>query len=187
MTSKKGYVFDTTSLNYFARTNCLHLLRDNLTASHIPKEVAIEVDLGISEYPDIAQSLMAIREADWLQTLEITELDNLDLFARLIRRWGKVDRNKGEAAALVLAKRYDLVAVVDDAVARRAATTYGIPYIGTVGLLAMFAANGSISPDEAWQYHDEMTRLPLGPYWSPISSRAEFDVLLDSMSKRVEL
>lgn len=185
MKSKNGYVFDTTSLNYFARTGCLHLLRDNLAACYIPKEVIAEVEVGIKEYPPLELSHKSILEAEWLQMLEITELEDLDLFARLVWRWGKADRNKGEAAALVLAKRHNLIAVVDDAVGRKAATTYGIPCVGTVGLLAMFAANGSINADEAWQYHDEMTRLVPGPYWSPLSSRADFDGLVEDMVKRM--
>lgn len=161
------------------RHGCAQLLENCLGARcYIPKEVKAEVREGISVYPILKSHLEEVLNAEWLRELVIEDLEDLRLFARLKLRWGKADRNDGEAAALVLARRHNLIAVIDDPVGRKAAQRYGIECIGTVGLLASFVVAGFIDVEEAWVIHEQMIELADRPYRSPVKNKSDFDKLV---------
>lgn len=184
MKSKRGFVFDTTCLNYFALTDSLHLIKEHLKANcFIPREVRQEINNGIKEYPALKLKLETILNAEWLHELRIDDLEDLRLFSKLIKRWGRDDRNHGEAAALVLARRYDLIAVIDDPVGRRASKTLDVLCTGTVGLIAMLVAIQAVDEEKAWRLHDQMTNLP-SPYRSPIKERIKLAELVRDLEEK---
>jgi len=185
MQSKNGYVFDTTCLNYLALIDSLYLLEKQLSACFIPQEVKKEIDRGILEFPDIKSKLEVIQQATWLCELRIEEPDDLVLFEELKLRWGKKDRNNGEAAAIVLARRHNLIAVIDEDTGRTAAKSLGVTCVGTVGLLVRFAALGVVSTDVAWQLHEQITGLPSGAFRSLIKDRAGFEELVGSFTTKL--
>ena len=111
-------IFDTSCLNYFARTDNLSLLEDRYQGrAFVPAEVIAELEAGVDDHPELA----SIIGAGWYEVLRLEEPDDLILFSNLLKRWGEADRNRGEAATIVLAKRYGYVAVIDDLVGRQAA------------------------------------------------------------------
>ncbi len=155
------------------------MLEVNLEPCFVAKEVRNEIMKGIRKYPALELKLRPVLDALWLQELLVTEPDDLILFAKLKKRWGKEERNDGEAATLVLAKRYDLAAVIDEIIGRNAAGDYKVKCFGTVGVLARFAALEIVSRDDAWQLHEQMTNMPQDPYWSPVKSKQKFQEQVD--------
>lgn len=172
---QENYIFDATCLNYLARTSNLCIIQDHIGSCFLAKEVTEEITKGINDYPELEPHLSQVIGASWLQELTMTDINDLQLYTNLLQRWGRVDRNKGEAATIVLARRHGMVAVLDDRIARKAAIDLGIKFTATIALLAKLVVVGLITLDTAWQIHDDMVALPTSPFWSPIRDRAHFE------------
>lgn len=118
-------VCHTTHPLYFAIVGYEHLVEQRYGGRcYLPDEVRAESVRGEAEHGHNCAHLL---RASWWKPLAITEPEDQALFFRLLLRWGKLERNQGEAAAIVLARRRGCVAVVDDLQARRAAQRLGIP------------------------------------------------------------
>lgn len=171
----RGVVFDATCLHYFALVHRLDLLKHRYGRN---AHVADEVIREIKESTLISPELHQILSADWLQVERLVDLEYLVIFSNLLRRWGRSDRNRGEAATLVLAKRYGWAAVVDDKKGREVAKEFGISYFGIVGILAKLTKESVLSAKHAWAIHQQMTSIDPGPYWSPLRNYNDFCSLL---------
>lgn len=125
--------------------------------------VEAEVRVGAHRHP----ALTAILEADWLQKQTLSSLPELRWFTTIADRLvGADQRNIGEAAVLAWAKANgDAMAVLDDTEARKAADEFGVPKIGTLGLLVDSVNNGHLGRDMASQIADE---------WAASGARSPF-------------
>lgn len=171
----RGVIFDATCLHYFALVHRLDLLEHRYGGN---AHVGVEVLREIRNSALISPELNLILSAEWLQAERVVELDDLVVFNNLLRRWGRSDRNRGEAATLVLAKHYGWAAVIDDKKGREAAKEFGVSHFGIVGILARLAKENVLSAGDAWAIHEQMTSIDPGPYWSPLRKFEDFQSLL---------
>lgn len=113
-------VFDTAALSHFARAGRTDTLRI-LVADDEPNllaEVATELVRGVSGYP----SLGSAAAGDWLEQVELEELQEIAAFARYKGELGGgLERNNGEAAVLAWVSVNGGVAIIDEAAARHPA------------------------------------------------------------------
>lgn len=80
--------------------------------------------------------------------------DDAELVAKLLNRFGKsYPENLGEAETIAASKRHGWTAVLDDEEGRLAAGDHGVPSVYTATLLAAAAAEGKVTPTQAWQMH----------------------------------
>lgn len=166
-----GFIFDTTCLNYFALTgNALLLEQRYRGRAFVSRDVVRELRNGSVEHPELG----GIIAAEWFEILRLEEPEDLAEYGRLLKRLGKKERNRGEAATIVLARRFDLVAVIDELAGRKAARVAGLKITGTVGILAGMARDSQLTESAAWGIHQEMVSIDPNGYRSPFSERAEF-------------
>lgn len=167
----RGHIFDTTCLNYFALTNNLSLLDQRYHGqAYISREVLHELEDGVAGHPQ----LETVVAADWFEVLRLEETGDLLDFERLLLRWGKNERNRGEAATIILARRFDLVAVIDERIGRVTAKEQGLVITGTVGIIARMVLEGMLAEAECWAVLQEMISINPGGFRSPIKTRKQF-------------
>lgn len=119
-----------------ARAGYFDLLPQILSPIMVPRAVADEILAGPVGDPAIT----ALTGAGWLSIVDLTPVVSSIATWRL---------GRGETEVLEIALRNaGTVAVLDDKAARRAATTLGIPLIGTLGLLVAATQSGLL-PDFA--------------------------------------
>lgn len=176
---RREVVFDTTCLAYLTLTGHDDLLAERYGGrSYIPDEVRAELERGERE---LGLDYSRLLQATWWKPLAIVEPEDLALFFVLLRRWGREDRNHGEAAAIVLARRHGCVAIIDDAQGRKAAQAEGVPFVGTIGILARLAAEERLSVGEAWRIHTEMVAAG---FRSPLRTADELYRLVERLRTR---
>ena len=125
-------VADATPLIALARIHRLELLRDLYEQVLIGAVVETEViDAGGAERAHGVEQLEAAVDAGWMETASPTDAES-DLARRLARR---SRLHQGEAESVALARVRDLPLVADDKEARSVAKTFGVPLIGTAGVL----------------------------------------------------
>lgn len=169
-------VFDTTCPLYFTAAGHLELLEWRYAGHcYLPDEVRVEIERGEDEHGHNCAPLL---RASWWKPVAIEEPEDHALFLQLLQAWGKTERNRGEAAAIVLARRLGAVAIVDDLQGRRAAQRHGVPITGTIGILARLVAEGQLNPHDGWMFHTDMVQLG---FRSPLRSEADFQVLLSQV------
>lgn len=147
-------VFNLTPLIYLAKVGFLPLLKDLphelLTTRGVKKEV---VDRGKEKaVKDVSIIEKAIQEG----TLKIRGPANKGLLRTLS---GIPELHPTDAGILTLAKEVKSIAIVDDRVAREVARVYGIEHGGTVFILALLIARGSITKGKARTALDDMIGL----------------------------
>ena len=125
-------VVDASVLIVLAKLRCIHLLRTIygtiLLGPVVHHEVVIQGQrLHARGVEQVEQAL----EESWLQVVRPTTGEQ-KLTVRLLRTTRLDD---GEAEALALASRRNLLLVADDQEARHVAEALGIAYIGTAGVL----------------------------------------------------
>lgn len=157
-------VFDNTPLSHFARAGQLEVLHaiTHGFRSVVPTEVAKELVIGIPEYPSLSQAV----DREWLESVEIDEITEVVRFARYKAEFGGgVHRNNGESAVLAWASVHNAIAIVDDAVASRAARRDDIEVHGTLWLVANGVRDGNLKRDAATRIVDLLAstdmRLPV--------------------------
>lgn len=169
-------VFDTTCGLYLAATGHDYLLAERYGGrAYFSNEAIKEMRRGEISHGHNCASLL---RADWWRELSIHEVEDLILFNGLLSRWGAVDRNRGEAAAIVLARRMNCTAIVDDRQGRNAAAGLGVRYTGTVGILACIAADGRLTVAGAWQIHQDIVNLG---FRSPMHSIETFALMVQKV------
>lgn len=171
-------IFDTTCPLYFTVTGHEGLLAERYAGCcYLPEEVINEIQVGEAAHGYNCERLL---RGSWWRPLAITELEDQRLFLETLQRWGSEERNRGEAAALVLARRRGSVAVVDDLQARRAAQSMGVSIIGTVGILARIVAEGRLDDAAGWGVHREMVDAG---FRSPLRSASDFGQLVERLRR----
>lgn len=160
-------VFDATVVSHFARAGHLESLHRITSGSRcvMPAEVMKELLAGAPEYPALAR----VVTADWIEVVDVEDVQEIVQFARYKSEFGGgSDRNIGEAAVLAWAASHMATAIVDDAVASRAARRDGIDVHGTLWLLVIGIRSGVLDRGEAERIVDDLAatemRLPVdGP------------------------
>jgi predicted nucleic acid-binding protein len=116
-------VCDTSAIQYLYQLELLHILPALADRVLVPPAVVDEVKVGRASgvrLPDLA-------DLDWL----IVQRPISEAAVPLM-----TDLGPGEAEVLMLAIEQDeVIAVLDDALARRVASTLDLPFTGTLGLL----------------------------------------------------
>ena len=108
-------------LIYLHRIGQLELLHQLFTQVTIPAEVARELQMGQRGEP-------AIPDLPWIKVTPVQNRSTVDVLAQAL------DPGEAEVLALALEHTADQV-IIDDALARTAATLLHIPCIGTLGIL----------------------------------------------------
>jgi len=146
------FIFDSSPLSAFARAGRLDLLAGRYADRAMwTVEVRAEIARGSKAYPP----LRGVLAARWLgDPVRLTDPADLQEIQRI--RWalgGKSSRPRqhlGEASTIVLARREDAVAVLDDRDARRLARALGLHFIGTLGIIRAITREGLLDANEAW-------------------------------------
>ena len=115
-------IFDNTPLSHFARAGRLSTLESLVSPYRCmtPVEVQSEILAGLATIPDLADVLTA----DWLESVEFSDVYELSAFARYKTQLGGGPKeNTGEAAVLAWASVHGGVAIIDERVASPASAT----------------------------------------------------------------
>lgn len=138
---------DAGPLIYFNDTDRLDRLEQFFGPTAYTPQAVIELEL--MQRPKQNAPVLAL---DWLQWVP-SHPDDAELVARLVRRFGGPPKHQGEAEVIAASKRYGWVAVLDDDDARIAAKEEGVVSVYTVTVLAAAAAEGKLTPSQAWKAH----------------------------------
>jgi predicted nucleic acid-binding protein len=126
-------VFDSSPLNYFARSNQLPVLAKLVSGSSCFITRAVEEEI-LRGGPKSAQ-LYQVPAQPWLTVVDDSSIEFLKLFSEYHSRLGGGGRNIGEATVLAYAELRGLTAVVDDRAGRHHGAERGIAVTGTLELL----------------------------------------------------
>ncbi|WP_433515741.1 hypothetical protein ACQP2T_09175 [Nonomuraea sp. CA-143628] len=155
-------VFDATCLSHFCRAERFDVLRDLLLGStclttHVVRE---EIRQGLTIYPALRSAL----DADWLGIARLDSFEELQCFARWVRRIGSSDRDRGEASVFSAAELSGGIAITDDREAVQVGRTHGLKVHGTIWLLANARRDGKLTDVSAGNLIDALRatsmRLP---------------------------
>ena len=156
-------IFDNTSLSHFARAGRLSTLASlvNPYRCITPVEVRIEILAGLATIPDLTDVLTA----DWLESVELSDVYELSAFARYKTQLGGGPKeNTGEAAVLGWASVHGGVVIIDERAASRLAQRDGIVAHGSLWLVVGGVRHGELERSAAEQLVDELRatdmRLP---------------------------
>lgn len=116
----ESVVADTTCLIALARIGQLDLLRRLFFSVIIPPEVALEFNTP----------------TEWLTVKSCSQVHVLNSL--------KSQVDEGEAAAIALAHELNLKVILDDRAGRSAAKQFGVPVLGTIGLLVIAKKRGVV-------------------------------------------
>jgi predicted nucleic acid-binding protein len=137
---------------HFNRVRRLELLGQWFGPRVFTSNVIMEEELrgALARHPENR----AIAETEWLVSVPVDEIEDIELVASLRKRWGSKDgEDRGEAEVIALCKRYGWTAIMDDDVGRKAAKEYGVPCVYMLTTIIAAASCGLITPTEAWQLH----------------------------------
>ena len=123
-------IANSTPLIYLHRIGKVEILHEIFKQVSIPEEVARELRMGHRGEPTIP-------DLAWIDVTPIQNQSTVDVLVQ--------DLDRGEAEVLALAlERSAAQVIIDDALARTAATLLRIPYIGTLGVLITSKTRGLI-------------------------------------------
>lgn len=148
-------VFDNTPLSHFARAGRLDALEKLVAPYHCvtPAEVANELHDGLAEHPSLAKVLAA----QWLEVVELREVDELVAFARYkAELGGGPDKNTGEAAVLGWTAVHGGIALIDERAGTRIAQRDGIDVHGTLWLVANGVRTARLARPSAERIIDDL-------------------------------
>ncbi len=171
----KPLIFNSTPLIYLTKAGLIEVLEglegEKLTPPTVKREV---VDEGKRKgIPDA----VALGELFEKGVFKICKPLNSSLLSRLMETKGL---HTADAEVLTLAKEREGLAVVDDAVARKTAKVYGIPYVGTPYILIHCVCEGFLSKDSAKQALNSM----ISAGWRcSVESYAKIIEILDKTQK----
>lgn len=129
----KGWIFNASPLILLGKINQLHLIGQLSPGFRIPRAVVSEIGAGPANDPTI----------QWLSSTSIeSHFVEVPPTPPFLAQW---DLGAGETAVLSLAlSETDSAVVIDDLAARKFAMTYGVPLVGTLGLLIRAKHHGLI-------------------------------------------
>ncbi len=132
-------IVDSSPLILLARIGRLPLLRSLYGELLMPTAVHQETVLQDPKRP----GAQAIAKADWIRIREVTDA----MAVTMLRQ--QVGSGESEAIVLALESAADLL-IIDDAKGRRIAEAYGIPAVGSIGVLIQAKKRGiieAVKPD----------------------------------------
>jgi predicted nucleic acid-binding protein len=140
-------VFDSSPLNYFARSNQLSALGELVVndTCFITRAVEDELLKGGSKYAQLYQ----VSIQPWITVVDDSSIEFLRLFSEYHSRLGGGQRNVGEATTLAYAELQGMAAFVDDRVGRRHGRERGLVVTGTLELLCQGIRNHVLEESEA--------------------------------------
>lgn len=147
----KPLIFNSTPLIYITKVGLSKILEDlkdeKLTSPQVKREV---VDEGKAKgIPDST----ILEEMFQSNVFKVIKPRNQEFFESLLETKGL---HITDAEVLAIAKERDGIAVIDDEVARKTATIYGISYAGTPYILMRAIFQGLITKERAKQAITEM-------------------------------
>jgi predicted nucleic acid-binding protein len=128
----EAWVVNASPLILFSRIGRLDLIERLAPAILIPKAVIEEVRAGHHKDPKAATAL------EWAEQYQVENV----MVAASIEHW---DLGSGESQVIAHSVGTSRWAVLDDRVARRCAVAYGIPVIGSLGLVLRSKKNRHIA------------------------------------------
>lgn len=139
--------FDSSPLNYFARSNQLSKLGELVTGNTcvITRAVDDELLKGASKYAQLFQ----VSAQPWITVVDESSIEFLKLFSAYHSRLGGGGRNIGEASTLAYAELHGMVAFVDDRAGRRHGGERGVVVTGTLELLCQGIRSNAMEESEA--------------------------------------
>jgi predicted nucleic acid-binding protein len=153
-----GFVcLDAMVLIHFNRVSRLEVLAELFGPIVFTANVIMEQELRgkLRRHPENK----AILDSDWLVSVPVDEIEDIQLVASLRGRWGsKDDQDRGEAEVVALCRRYGWTAVTDDDVGRKAATDHGVPRVYMLTVMLAAASCGRVTSAEAWKLHCSIER-----------------------------
>jgi predicted nucleic acid-binding protein len=153
-------VFDNTPLSHFARAGRLDILEKLVSPYRCltPAEVTSEIHDGIAVHPSLAKVL----SAQWLEVVELRQVDEVVAFARYkAELGGGPARNNGEAAVLGWTAVHGGVAIIDERAGARIAQRDGIEVHGTLWLLANGVRADYLARSDAERIIDELAETDM--------------------------
>ena len=124
-------IADATPLIYLHRIGRLDLLRRLFGRVYIPSGVARELQLGQHGEPTVTG-------LEWIEVWSVQNQPAVDILAQ------ELDRGEAEVLALALERSADWV-IMDDSLARTAASLLQLRCMGTIGILLTSKAHGFIT------------------------------------------
>jgi predicted nucleic acid-binding protein len=158
----KPLFFDTMVLSHFARADRLDVLRDLLVERRCWTTVVVrgELAVGVQTHPAIGQAL----SLDWMQIINLDELEDLRCFIKWANRLGSAERDLGEVSVLAAAELRHGTAITDDRDATAVARRHGADVHGTIWLLGTACRENKLTPVAAGSIVDALRaqggRLP---------------------------
>lgn len=146
-------VSNSGPLIHLAKIDRLKLLKELFGEVIIPEEVKLEVvDRGKDE--GIADAFLIEGEIEngWI----LIDRSNDDKSKKIAESAG-IER--GEASAIMLAKKRNCAVLIDDLAARRFAIGLGLEVVGSIGVLVRSAKMGKISKRDALESLDKLSKV----------------------------
>ena len=150
LSKKIRVVSNASPLIYLAKAGQLHLLRELYTEMLIPRKVLQET-AGSKESPDALLIASAVDDG-WLHVEDSAHNE-----ANQLAESAGIER--GEAAAILLAREEDGLLLIDDKLGRSAAEILGVTCLGTVGVLLQAVSKFILQHDEFITILDRMIDL----------------------------
>lgn len=166
----QSLVFDNSPLSHFARAGRLTTLEDLVHGYRcfVPAEVRREIDIGIAEFPDLAE----VVTVSWLEPIAITDVRQLTAFARYKNELGGgTHENNGEAAVLAWTSIHGGVAIIDERAGNRLAQRDGILVQDSMWLVAQGVQSGVLNRLEAENLVDDLRGTDM---WLPVNGKEFF-------------
>lgn len=140
-------VSDSSPLIWLSKMGKVWLLRDLFEEVLVPEEVYREVvEVGLAEGYSDALVLKDCIEEGWLKSCSLDEQDK-GLLRRITRNAQEIHR--GEAAAILIAKRKELPLLIDETSGRALAESFGLKPHGTLYIVLRAMRKGLIGKKEA--------------------------------------
>jgi predicted nucleic acid-binding protein len=146
--------FDTTALIHFNAIGQLETLGAWFPRAFAPAVVIEdEIRSHLTRYP----KNQAILNAAWLESVAITEPDDLKDVGEIHKRFGRqAGQDRGEAEVVVLCARQRWTGIIDDSNGQRAAQDYRAPHCAILTMILAAAGHGLIEANHAWKLHADL-------------------------------
>ncbi|MBI2938961.1 MAG: hypothetical protein HYY04_00870 [Chloroflexi bacterium] len=142
--------FDTSVLRYFSQAGAMGILEARYrgracTSEETRAELAYQRDHGVVGLDAALEALDR-----WISCLVIDDPTEVAEFTRLKAFFSRQPHlGRGEAAAIVLARRLGAIVAVDERSARTHAARAGLQVVGVIGILRAMAADGDLTWSQA--------------------------------------
>ena len=159
------YTFDAVVLSNFAVADALEVLRHRYAGRGVvPVEVWDETAAGV------ARGLNALQRVDDLIATKAFSIVSLTASERARYRELRNSLGSGEAACIALSQGRGATVVTDDRRARVACRAAGLPFTGTVGILATSVRDGALTIARG---EELLRKMRTDGFYSPVARLAD--------------